>query len=123
MLNHKDLLYNTGNYTQYLITTYNKKLKRTYICITESLCYILDQQALYINYISIKKHKHLGVYGDLGSKFLNSYISNDLSIADTGRHPELKPAVFYRKLYLPSQTFKIFEHQLENFTGKSILCS
>ena len=43
----KDLLYNTGNYTQYLLTTYNgKESEKEYIYnmhihiyITESLCY------------------------------------------------------------------------------------
>ena len=37
-ISNKDLLYNTGNYIQYLVITYNgKESGREYICITESL--------------------------------------------------------------------------------------
>ena len=31
--------------------------KSIYVCITESLCYILETNTLYINYKSIKKKK------------------------------------------------------------------
>ena len=38
-----NLLYSTGNYTQSLIITYNGiESKKEYICITESLCCILE---------------------------------------------------------------------------------
>ena len=37
-VNNKDLLYNTGNYTQYFVITYmGKNLKKIYVYITESL--------------------------------------------------------------------------------------
>ena len=38
-VNHKDLQYNTGNYTQYLIITFNEKESNMYVLvgITESL--------------------------------------------------------------------------------------
>ena len=38
-INSKDLLYSTGNHTQYFVITYNgKKSEKEYICKTESLC-------------------------------------------------------------------------------------
>ena len=52
-VNNKDLLYSTGNYTQYLVITYNGKESEkeytyiyTYICITESLCCTLEINTL-----------------------------------------------------------------------------
>ena len=62
----KDLLYSTGNSTQYSVITYMRKksVKRMNmcICITDSLCYIPETNTtLYINYIPkfflIKKNK------------------------------------------------------------------
>ena len=42
-VNNKDLLYSTGNYTQYFVITYmekesEKEYTYIYVCITESLC-------------------------------------------------------------------------------------
>ena len=44
-VNNKDVLYNTGNYIQYLIITYNGKESEKeyiYVYITESLCCALE---------------------------------------------------------------------------------
>ena len=51
-ITNKHLLYNTGNYTQYLVITYNgKESDKEYICITESHYYTLEPSTtLYINY-------------------------------------------------------------------------
>ena len=48
-IHSKDLLYSIRNSTQYLVITYNGKESEKeykYICITESLCYILETNTL-----------------------------------------------------------------------------
>ena len=66
-ITNKDLLYSTGNDTQYLIITYNgrKDKKRIhisiYICITESLCCTPETNTLQINHISIKVFQKLKI--------------------------------------------------------------
>ena len=41
---NKDLLYNSGNYTQYFVISCkeNESEKNIYVCITESLCCTLE---------------------------------------------------------------------------------
>ena len=46
-VNGKNLLYSTGNYIQYLVITYNgKESVKEYICITESLCCVLETNTI-----------------------------------------------------------------------------
>ena len=68
----KDLLYSTGIYTQYFVTTYKiKESKKEYLYIyikniqpyiCESLCGIPESNTtLYINYMSIKIYTYMGI--------------------------------------------------------------